>query len=463
MVVVQNHAIRVNFVVDCNLSLRCNIRMMMYFQTSLPAVIQTTDFCHRVKTNQRTMRFLLHIFAGVCNSLQPIYPGDVTCWTPGFDWNSCCHPRHGPFGNQPCWISGDIFGEYTHDRCCFPKENRVIVNESKATGFDAPCPPMDIDLTCAAHQAHYCRSVDSSIPDRVFRTKRNIMQSYQTNVKFQIHAGELFDVHYAYHNDFRHETVRTWTLWRYLLRYLRVVDRIQCLSCFEPCFHGKLSFDNALAEACDLMNHAVGPLSHYVPPSILSVCHGSSSNISIQHDQLSIDFMDEVIQVVSSIFDQSLPAYIGNSVEWETLTSPFGQPFGLSKIADDLSLGEICTHADWMSTHLGAVVDQPKGQHPWNSWLHFSITPYAALITLQNNGVELSWHVVNLGTETGNCNEGRGNHDHANCMLNIASTHRWNRWREQSRANHTFGRRPCWKSRKRKTSYREASWRRRAQ
>ena len=76
------------------------------------------------------------------------YPGYEFCWTPGFGWDQCCHPDHGPEGNaryiiiqktfllytfhcliicfdRQCW---DKYGFFTWKRCCFlpPPENKPI-------------------------------------------------------------------------------------------------------------------------------------------------------------------------------------------------------------------------------------------------------------------------------------------------------------------------------------------------
>ena len=57
---------------------------------------------------------ILYVSSLFCTSLAH---GNPFCWTPGFDWDLCCHPRFGSGGNKEvCW---DGLGMYSYERCCF--------------------------------------------------------------------------------------------------------------------------------------------------------------------------------------------------------------------------------------------------------------------------------------------------------------------------------------------------------
>mmetsp|Transcript_25221 Transcript_25221/g.58028 ORF Transcript_25221/g.58028 Transcript_25221/m.58028 type:complete len:180 (-) Transcript_25221:51-590(-) len=48
---------------------------------------------------------------------EPMVMGNVECWIDGFDYDTCCDPKHGPAGNSQCWD-----GLFNFDLCCFPRE-----------------------------------------------------------------------------------------------------------------------------------------------------------------------------------------------------------------------------------------------------------------------------------------------------------------------------------------------------
>eukprot|EP00971_Amphidinium_carterae_P169419 3356618-Amphidinium_carterae.1 len=51
--------------------------------------------------------------ACVCEQSSKLYEG----WIDGFDYDTCCDPKHGPAGNSQCWD-----GLFNFDLCCFPRE-----------------------------------------------------------------------------------------------------------------------------------------------------------------------------------------------------------------------------------------------------------------------------------------------------------------------------------------------------
>ncbi|CAE8722723.1 unnamed protein product [Polarella glacialis] len=46
--------------------------------------------------------------------------GDRTCWSVGFDFETCCGKAFGPFGSPKCWdyFPRDVAGYYSYQRCC---------------------------------------------------------------------------------------------------------------------------------------------------------------------------------------------------------------------------------------------------------------------------------------------------------------------------------------------------------